>query len=131
MSYNKKITENLETPEDVLAERKTENEERHQIAQFLWNPGKMYIQMSCQELDEFFSKPNISKMKNNCGRLYSIYDIKRGILEANSWRKTETTIHIVDLMLSAVSKIENLQNELTILKNNTEKGNIENETRHE
>lgn len=80
------------------------------FSQNMRNPGKMYIKLTSDELNEFFSKgfPRITKEK--CQKSYTLTDFRRAILEANARPKTDTAnIHIVDLMLYALGRIEDLE----------------------
>lgn len=81
-----------------------------ELSKILRNPGKMYIQMNKQDLNDFFSKGLTRLTKDKCYKTYNMEDFMKGILEANSRTKTDSTnVHIVDLMLYALAKIEDLE----------------------
>lgn len=81
-----------------------------ELSKILRNPGKMYIQMNKQDLNDFFSKGLTRLTKDKCYKTYNMEDFMRGILEANSRTKTDSSnVHIVDLMLYALAKIEDLE----------------------
>lgn len=83
------------------------------ITKFLKNPSKMYVQMTPKELTDFFSKGITRLAKDKCYKVYNMEDFRRGIIEANCLPKNkDVNIHIVDLMLYALAKIEDL--ELTV-----------------
>lgn len=109
MLYNPQYTKQLYNPESM------------QITEDLNNPGKMYIKMTTDDLNEFFSRENVAKMKERCRKFYSMTSIKRGILEANQREKTELNVHIVDLLMACLGKIEYLENSLTTPNENIKK----------
>ena len=81
-----------------------------QISKLLNNPGKMYLNMSNKELSEYLSKGYARLTKDKCYKAYNMEDFRRGILEANSRPKNnDINVHIVDLMLFALAKIEDLE----------------------
>lgn len=73
------------------------------------NPGKAFINMSKDELAEFFSNglPRISKEK--CKNSYSLTDFRRGILQMNCLTRIEQHTYLTDLMMFALGKIEDLE----------------------
>lgn len=79
------------------------------LSQNMRNPGKAYIKLTSDELNEFFSKGLPRIMKEKCQKSYTLTDFRRGILEVNSRSKNDDTIHIVDLMLYALGRIEDLE----------------------
>lgn len=80
------------------------------LSQNMRNPGKAYIKLTSDELNEFFSKgfPRITKEK--CQKSYTLTDFRRGIIQANCRPKNDdVNVHIVDLMLYALGRIEDLE----------------------
>lgn len=62
-----------------------------------------------EELDDFFSTGYTKLAKERCAKNYTMFDYKQGILKANHLVKNDDTRHIVDLMMFALAKIEDLQ----------------------
>lgn len=83
--------------------------ENLKLTQFMKNPDGMYIKITKEELDKFFSTGYAKLSKERCTKNYTMFDYKQGILEANYLVKNDATRHTVDLMMFALGKIENLE----------------------
>lgn len=81
----------------------------HKITKNFRNPGKMYVKMTSEDLDEFFSSANVEWLKYRCKNQYTITDIKRGILEANHLKMNDDDIHTLDLFMALLGKYEDLE----------------------
>lgn len=83
--------------------------ENLKLTQFMKKPNKMYIKITKEELDEFFSTGYTKTLKERCNNAYTMFDFKQGILEANHLAVKDEQRHTVDLMMFALAKIEDLQ----------------------
>lgn len=88
--------------------------ENLKITKFLQSP--MYSTMTTEDLDQFFTTVYQKMLKERCSKNYTMFDYKKGILEANACVKTDINRHTVDLMFFALTKIEELENNATNLK---------------
>lgn len=79
------------------------------ISRYLKNPGKMFIKMTNDELAEFFSKGYARLTKEKCQNTYTLTEFRRGILMANHIANNDDLRYIVDLLMFALGKIEDLQ----------------------
>lgn len=86
------------------------------ISQSMKNPNGLYIKITEEQLNEFFSKGYARLLKERCLNSYSMFDFKQGILEANHLAVKDEHRHTVDLMLFALGKIEDLQKTITDLE---------------
>ncbi len=84
------------------------NDYNKMITKFLKNPGKMYINMTSDELSEFFSKGGARLSKEKCKSAYTLTNFRRGILQANHLVRLDEDRHTVDLMMFALGQIEDL-----------------------
>lgn len=83
--------------------------ENLKITRFMDNPKVMYIKITHAQIDDFFSKGHAKVLKDRCTKAYSMFDFKRGILEANHLVKTDENRHTVDLLMFALGTIEHLE----------------------
>lgn len=90
--------------------------ENLKLTQFMKNPDGMYIKIKEEELNKFFSTGYTKLLKERCANNYTMFDFKQGILEANYLVKNDTTRHIVDLMMFALAKIEELETTVVSLE---------------
>lgn len=88
--------------------------ENLKITKFLQSP--MYSTMTTEDLDQFFTTVYQKMLKERCSKNYTMFDYKKGILEANYLVKTDANRHTVDLMFFALAKIEELENNAKNLK---------------
>lgn len=86
-----------------------ENMKNLKLSKHLTNPGKMYIKITADELNEFFSKGYARVIKERCGKSYDLTELQRCVLVANHHTKTDDTLYIVDLLMFALATIEDLQ----------------------
>lgn len=96
------------------------------ISKNMKNPGKMFIKLTSDELIEYFSKGLPRMTKEKCEKAYTLTDFRRGILVANHSATTEDKQYLVDLMLFALGKIEDLEQtkeDLQIIINELESQN--------
>lgn len=79
------------------------------ISKNMRNPGKMFIKLTSDELIEYFSKGFPRMAKEKCQKAYTLTEFRRGILVANHSATTDEKQYLVDLMLFALGKIEDLE----------------------
>lgn len=79
------------------------------ISKNMRNPGKMFIKLTSDELVEYFSKGLPRMVKEKCQKAYNLTEFRRGILVANHSATTDEKQYLVDLMLFALGKIEDLE----------------------
>ena len=90
--------------------------ENYKITQLMKNPNGMYIKITNEELDKFFSNGYAKILKERCEKQYTMFDFKQGILEAHYLVKSEENRHTVDLMLFALAYIEKLEADVLSFK---------------
>lgn len=90
--------------------------ENYKITQLMKNPNGMYIKITNEELDKFFSNGYAKILKERCEKQYTMFDFKQGILEANYLAKNDENRHTVDLMLFALAHIEKLEADVLSFK---------------
>mgnify|MGYP004537816409 CR=1 FL=1 len=98
------------------------------ISKFWNNPGKAYMSMNAQDLNNLYEQGYVSVVKNRCKKAYTLTDFKLAILQANQGAKTDSNIFLVDLMLFALGKIEDYESsilELEATLENFEKEKLE------
>lgn len=79
------------------------------LSKFLSNPGRPYLNITPDELQEYFSKGYARVIKEKCKNNYNLTDLQRSILVANHNTKTDDTLYVVDLLMFALATIEDLQ----------------------
>lgn len=82
------------------------------LSVFWKNPGKAYMSMNSDDLNDVFSKGYANVVKSRCKKAYTMTDLKLAILQANQAAKTDTNIYTVDLMLFALGKLEDYEETL-------------------
>lgn len=96
------------------------------ISKNMRNPGKMFIKLTSDELIEYFSKGFPRMAKEKCQKAYTLTEFRREILVANHSAITDDEQYLVDLMLFALGKIEDLEQiteDLQIIINELESQN--------
>ncbi len=73
------------------------------------NPGKAYIKITSDELNDFFSKGLARITKEKCKNFYNLTDFRRCIVIANHLATNDEQHHIVDLMLFALGQLEDMK----------------------
>lgn len=91
------------------SEYKIMNNYNKMITKNMRNPGKMYIKLTSDELIEYFSKGFPRMAKEKCQKCYTLTDFRRGILQANHTATTDDKRYLVDLMLFALGRLEDLE----------------------
>lgn len=86
-----------------------ENMKNLKLSRHLKNPGRPYLNITADELQEFFSKGYARIIKEKCKNKYNLTDLQRSILIANHNTKTDDILYIVDLLMFALATIEDLQ----------------------
>lgn len=86
-----------------------ENMKNLKLSRNLKNPGRPYLNITADELKEYFSIGYARVIKERCKNGYNVTDLQRSILVANHHTKTDDTLYIVDLLMFALATIEDLQ----------------------
>lgn len=68
-----------------------------------------YYNISKEKLDEVLSSGYNRLLKDKCKNVYTMFDFKQGILEANHLVVKDEHRHTVDLMMFALAHIEELE----------------------
>lgn len=86
-----------------------ENMKNLKLSRHLTNPGRPYLNITADELQDFFSRGYSRVIKERCKNGYNLTDLQRTILVANHHTKTDDTLLIVDLLMFALATIEDMQ----------------------
>ena len=77
------------------------------VTNFLKSPR--YSNITEKELNNFFATGYTRQLKERCFNLYTMFEYKQAILEANHLVTKDENRHTVDLMMFALAKIEDLE----------------------